>query len=391
MTQSLFDDSLLADPHGRYAELRAAGSVHKTTTPDGEPVWIITGYAEARAALADPRLSLNKANARTHGSYQSSMPPELDAHLLNMDAPDHTRLRRLVSKAFTPRRMADLRPRIEALVDELLDTATSPAFDLMDVLANPLPMNVICELLGIPPASRRDFRAWTDLLLSPVPGAAMDSRTAMRNMYRYLVEIIQAKRAEPTGDLLSAMIEARYDHDSLTEAELVSVTFLILFAGYDNVVHLIGNTMTALLLHPEHMDAVSRGTLSVRDVVEETLRTDPPFPLAVRRFALEDVPVSGVVIPRGGRVWVSIISAHHDEAQFEAPASFDPSRSASHLAFGHGIHYCLGAPLARLEAEIAIERVLHRFPSMKLAVDPGGLDWWPSFHKRGLRSVRITT
>lgn len=391
MTQSLFDDALLADPHGRYAELRSAGVVHKTTTPDGEPVWIITGYAEARAALADPRLSLNKANARTHTSYQSSMPPELDAHLLNMDAPDHTRLRRLVTKAFTPRRVADLRPRVEALVDELLDTAAGPTLDLMDVLANPLPMNVICELLGIPPASRRDFREWTNSLLSPAPGAAVDSRTAMRTMYRYLVQIIQAKRVEPTGDLLSAMIEARDDHDSLSEAELVSVTFLILFAGYDNAVHLIGNAMTALLLHPEHMDAVRRGTLSVGNVIEETLRTDPPFPLAVRRFALADVSVGGVVIPRGGRVWVSIISAHRDETRFEAPAAFDPSRSASHLAFGHGIHYCLGAPLARLEAEIAIERVLHRFPSVKLAVHPSGLDWWPSFHKRGVRSLRVAT
>ncbi|MEU6213157.1 cytochrome P450 [Streptomyces sp. NPDC047023] len=390
MNQSLFDASLLADPHGRYAELRGMGPVHRTTTPEGEPVWVVTGYAEARAALADTRLSLNKANARTSDSYRSSMPPELDAHLLNMDAPDHTRLRRLVSKAFTLRRMEDLRPRIETLVDELLDAAPAEGdVDLMEVLANPLPMNVICELFGIPTASRQDFRAWTNTLLSLEPGSATDSRTAMRSMYRHLVDVIEAKRAEPTDDLLSAMIEARDDRDSLTESELVSVSFLILFAGYDNAVHLIGNTLMALLHHPEHLEAVRRGALPVRSVVEETLRTDPPFPLAVRRFALADLTIAGVTIPQGGRVWVSIISAHRDAAQFEDPSTFDPARAASHLAFGHGVHYCLGAPLARLEAEIAVERALRRFPHMKPAGRQSDPDWWPSFHKRGLRSLLI--
>ncbi|MFD7912767.1 cytochrome P450 [Streptomyces sp. NPDC059752] len=391
MTIPIFDDALMTDPHGRYAQLRGAGPIHATTTPDGEAVWVITSYAEARAALADPRLSLNKANARTRNSYQSSMPPELDAHLLNMDPPDHTRLRRLVSKAFTPRRMADLRPRIETLADELLDAAPAgPNIDLMDVLANPLPMNVICELLGIPADRRRDFREWTNTLLSPAPGAAMDSRTAMRSMYRYLVEIIHAKREDPTDDLLSAMIQARDEHDSLTESELVSVTFLILFAGYDNAVHLIGNTITALLLHPEQLDAVRHGRLAIRDVIEETLRANPPFPLGVRRFALEDLTIAGTVVPAGGRIWISIISANSDEAQFPSPRTFDPTRTPAHLAFGHGIHYCLGAPLARLEAEIAVETLLRRSPELRMTVACEDVQWWPSFHKRGLRSLPIS-
>ncbi|MFD6465380.1 cytochrome P450 family protein [Streptomyces goshikiensis] len=391
MTIPIFDDALMADPHGRYAELRGAGPVHETVTPDGESVWVITGYAEARIALADPRLSLNKANARTRGTYQSSMPPELDAHLLNLDPPDHTRLRKLVSKAFTPRRMASLRPRIEAMAEELLAAAPpGPDVDLMAVLANPLPMNVICELLGIPVGARRDFREWTNTLLSPAPGAAMDSRTAMRSMYGYLLEIIRAKREEPTDDLLTAMIQARDEHDSLTESELVSITFLILFAGYDNSVHLIGNTITALLLHPEQLKGVRDGALAIRDVVEESLRSDPPFPLSVRRFALEELTIAGTDVPAGGRVWISLISANSDEAQFPAPREFDPSRAPAHLAFGHGIHYCLGAPLARLEAEVAIETLLRRRPKLKMAASFEDMQWWPSFHKRGLQSLPIS-
>ncbi|WP_412075452.1 cytochrome P450 family protein [Streptomyces xanthophaeus] len=385
----IFNDELIADPHGRYSQLRAAGPVHQTTTPDGEPVWVVTRYGDVREALADPRLSLNKANARTSGEYTSSMPPELDAHLLNMDAPDHTRLRRLVSKAFTPRHLESLRERIQAITDDLLDAANGPSVDLIEALANPLPMEVICELLGIPDEGRRDFRAWTSSLMSPEPGAAADSREAMRSMHRFLVGMIADKRRNPTDDLLSAMIEARDEDDSLSEPELVSMAFLLLFAGYDNGVNLIANAALALLLHPEQMTAVRAGTTPVRAVVEEALRWNPPFPLGVRRFALEDLTIGGVPIPAVGRVWVSLISANRDEQQFPRANEFDPTQSQGHLAFGHGIHYCLGAPLARLEAEVALTSLLARHTSIELAIPATKLEWWPSFHKRGLRSLPI--
>ncbi|MFE5864316.1 cytochrome P450 [Streptomyces virginiae] len=387
----IFNDELFADPHGRYSQLRAAGPVHQTTTPDREPVWVVTRYGDVREALADPRLSLNKANARTSGEYTSSMPPELDAHLLNMDAPDHTRLRRLVSKAFTPRHLESLRERIQAITDDLLDAADGPSVDLIETLANPLPMEVICELLGIPAEGRRDFRAWTSSLMSPMPGAAADSREAMRSMYRFLVGLIADKRSEPTDDLLSAMIEARDEDDSLGEPELVSMAFLLLFAGYDNGVNLIANAALALLLHPEQMTAVRAGTTSVRAVVEEALRWNAPFPLGVRRFALEDLTIGGVPIPAGGRVWVSLISANRDEQQFPRANEFDPARApGGHLAFGHGIHYCLGAPLARLEAEIALASLLTRHSHIEMATPVSKLEWWPSFHKRGLRCLPVT-
>ena len=386
---SLFSEALVADPHGAYAHLRETAPVHRTTTPDGEPVWLITRYAEGRAALADPRLSLNKANAKTSGEYRSSMPPELDAHLLNMDPPDHTRLRRLVAKAFTPRRVEGLRTHVQKLTDELLATLAGPRVDLVHALAVPLPMGVICELLGIPETARHDFRAWTDTLFSPTPGAAGESRTAMRQMHEFLRGVIGDKRKEPAEDLLSALVNARDDCDALTEPELLALAFLTLFAGYDNAVHLIGNTALSLLLHPELLSAVRGKALSPRAVIEETLRWNPPFALGVRRFALEDVSIGNAVIPAGSRVWVSIASANRDEREFPSPEVFDPGRAPTHLAFGHGVHYCLGAPLARLEAEIAVRSLLRHYPALKLAVPADELQWWPSFHKRGLRSLPV--
>ncbi|MFH0521375.1 cytochrome P450 [Streptomyces sp. M41] len=403
---TLFDRALIEAPTAVYARLRDAAAVHHTSTPDNEPVWVITRYREARAALADGRLSLDKANARVGGAYQSSMPPELDAHLLNMDPPDHTRLRRLISRAFTPRRIEALRDRIQAMADALVvtqtgltqtghtqtgPTQTAPHIDLMQALALPLPMGVICELLGIPAGNHHDFRAWTDTLLSPAPGSAGDSRAAMRQMHEFLTGVIQDKRDHPADDLLSVLTHARDDGEFLTEQELLSLAFLTLFAGYDNAVHLIGNAVLGLLLHPQLMDQVRRRSMPIRAVIEETLRWNPPFPLGVRRFALEDVAVGDTVIPAGGRVWISIASANRDEREFPAPGDFVAGRPTAHLAFGHGIHYCLGAPLARLEAEIAIGSLLDHFPTLELAVPVEELSWWPSFNKRGLRSLPVRT
>ncbi|MEU6216414.1 cytochrome P450 [Streptomyces sp. NPDC047022] len=389
---TLFDDAFIEAPVAAYARLREAGAVHRTTTPDGQPVWVITRYAEARAALADSRLSLNKANAKISGAYQSSMPPELDAHLLNMDPPDHTRLRRLVAQVFTPRRVEALRDRIRAMADDLLDAAmTGPRTDLVRALAVPLPIEVICELLGIPDKDRHDFKAWTDTFWSPSPDSSKHSRTAMRQMHQVLTGIIQDKRRRPADDLLSALTRTRDEQGTLTEAELVALVFLILYAGYDNAVHLIGTTALGLLLQPRLMEDVRDGTVPIRAVIEETLRWNPPFTLAVRRFALEDITVGDTVIPAGGRVWIALASANRDEREFPSPDTFDPGRTPAHLAFGQGIHYCLGAPLARLETEIAIQALLDRFPALELAVPADELTWWPSHHKRGLNSLPVRT
>ncbi|GAA2716886.1 MULTISPECIES: cytochrome P450 [Streptomyces] len=391
-TDCLFGDELMARPHRFYAALRHVGPVHRTTTPGGAPVWLVTRYQDVRAALSDPRLSLDKAHAVTDSSYRSSMPPELDAHLLNMDPPDHTRLRRLVSQAFTPRRIESLRARIQAHTDALLDAATGPPVDLMEALANPLPMAVICELLGIPDDARADFRTWTNTLVAPHADAAVASRAALQQMHRLLTGIIAAKRAEPSDDFLSAMIEARDAHDRLTEPELTAMAFLTLYAGYDNAVNLIATAALALLTHPQQMTAVRNGRIPLRAVLEETMRWNSPFPLAARRFALEELTLAGVRIPAGARVWLSLLSANRDGAHFTDPDTFDSTRTPApaHLGYGHGIHYCLGAPLARLEGDIALTSLLRRFPNLALAIPAGELTWIPSFHKRGLQSLPVT-
>ncbi|MCX4751554.1 cytochrome P450 [Kitasatospora sp. NBC_01287] len=390
---TLFDAALLADPHGGYARLRAAAPVHRTTTPDGAPVWLVTRYQDVRAALADPRLSLDKRTAGSSGEHGASMPPELDAHLLNLDPPDHTRLRRLVATAFTPRTVEGLRPTIQACVAALLDRLAAPGADLMAQLAVPLALTVICDLLGIPDAGRPDFRRWTDTLRSPAPDAAKASRAAMGEMHGYLTALIAEKREHPADDLLTRLIAARDERERLSEPELVALAFLILFAGYDNSANLIGNALLALLTTPGAVADLRGGALEPEALLEETLRWNSPSMLASRRFAREDLQIAGVTIPAGERVWLSLVSANRDEARFAAPAEFRLDREGGHLGFGHGLHYCLGAALAKLEAQTSLTALVHRFPGLVLAgpaADPAaGLAWHGSFRNRGLRELPV--
>jgi cytochrome P450 len=389
MTGTLFDADLLADPHTGYARLRQAGPVHRTATPDGAPVWLVTRYADVRAALADPRLSLDKRSSRTSGDHGASMPPELDAHLLNLDPPDHTRLRRLVSQAFSPRTVQAFRPRVQARTNALLDRVTGPAGDLMAALATPLALTVICDVLGIADEHRHDFRQWTDTLRSPAPDAALASRQALGHMYRFLVDLIAEKRDHPSDDLLTRMIEARDAHDRLSEPELVAMTFLILFAGYDNSANLVGSSALALLTHPGPLHALRTGALPVDQVLDEVLRWQSSSMMASRRFALEDIEIGGVAIAAGERIWLSLISANRDEDRFEEPEDFRTGRAAPHLGFGHGIHYCLGAALARLEADIAVTTLLRRFPALTLDRPVGEHVWAASLRSRGLRELPV--
>ncbi|WP_051967299.1 cytochrome P450 family protein [Kitasatospora mediocidica] len=392
---TLFDPALLADPHGGYAALRRAGPVHRTSTPDGAPVWLVTRYQDVRAALADPRLSLDKRTAGGSGEHGASMPPELDAHLLNLDPPDHTRIRRLVAKAFTPRAVEALRAPVQRRTDTLLDAIArqppapeQPGVDLMEALATPLALAVICDVLGIAEAERRDFRAWTDTLRSPAPDAALSSRQAMRLMHGFLVELIERKRAAPAEDLLSRIIEARDEGDRLTEPELIALAFLLLFAGYDNAANLIGSTLLALLTHADAHRALREGRVTMDQVLDETVRWNTPSMLASRRFALVDLDIAGTAVAAGDRIWLSLVSANRDEAQFPHPADYRPQRPAGpHLAFGHGIHHCLGAALARMEADLAVGTVLRRFPALRLARPP---QWSASFRNRGPQHLVVT-
>jgi cytochrome P450 len=382
---------LIANPYAVYARLREAGPVHRVAGTDGLPAWLVTRYDDVRQAIADPRLSLDKRNAKPGGYHGLALPPALDANLLNMDPPDHTRIRRLVSKAFTPRRVELLREPIRKTADALLDTiAPLGRADLIPSYAAPLPITVICDLLGVAPDDRQDFRSWTDDLVAPDPARPEKAKEAVRAMLGFFTGLLAAKRAAPADDLISALIAVRDDEDGLTEDELMSLAFLILFAGYENTVHLIGNAILALLSHPDQLAALRAYPGRLGGAVEELARYDGPAPLAIRRFPTEDILIGGVAIPAGETVLLSLAAAHRDPHRFADPDRLDIERDATgHLALGHGIHYCLGAPLARLETEIALTALLARFPRLALDARLRELRWRPSMRTRGLLSLPV--
>ncbi|MFE9880834.1 cytochrome P450 [Streptomyces sp. NPDC005784] len=384
--------TLVADPHAAYARLREAGPVHKITGPDGLPIWIVTRHADVRQLLADPRLSLDKTH-RLPGQYKGfTLPAALDANLLNMDPPDHTRIRRLVTQAFTPARIQRMRPDIQLLADQLLDSVADRGHaDLIAEFAAPLPITVICDLLGVPHDSRRDFRDWTDALVAPDPENPDGTKHAVAAMLSYFPQLIADKRRTPGDDLLSDLINVRDDSDKLTEDELTSLAFLILSAGYENTVQLIGTAVLALLDHPEQLAALRDSPAKIEDAVEEFARFDGPALLAIRRFPVDDVQIGDVTIPAGETVMLSLASANRDPARFRDPDRFDVDRRDSgHVALGHGIHYCVGAPLARLETQIAVSTLLRRFPSLQLAAPREELRWRPSMRARGLLALPVS-
>ncbi|MFV8131164.1 cytochrome P450 family protein [Streptomyces syringium] len=387
---------LLEDPHGANAELRAAAPAHRITGHDGRPAWLVTRYEDVRRALADPRFSLDKRNALP-GNYSGfALPPALDANLLNMDPPDHTRVRRLVVKAFTTGRVDKLRAPVRALAGELLDAVEADGrADLLAAYAGPLPITVICDLLGIPKEDRQDFRAWTDALITPDRTRPELAKQAVGSMMRFFAGLIASKRADPADDLLSDLIAARDEEsgtgeDRLSEDELTSLAFLILFAGYENTVHLIANAVLALLDHPEQLRELRKNPDGLGRAVEELGRWEGPAPLAIRRFPLEDVEIGGVVVPAGETVLLSLASANRDPRQFSDPDRLDLRRDRpGQLTLGHGIHYCLGAPLARMETETALAVLLERFPGLALDVPREELRWRPTVRARGLISLPV--
>ncbi|MCQ4079654.1 cytochrome P450 [Streptomyces sp. RB6PN25] len=385
--------ALIADPYGTYAALRESGPVHRVTGHDGRPAWLVTRYSDVREALADPRLSLDKRNALPGNYAGFPLPPALDANLLNMDPPDHTRIRRLVVKAFTPGRVEKLREPIRQLCEELLDAIEPQGrADLIASYAGRVPVTVICDLLGVPKEDRHDFRAWTDALVAPDPAKPHLAKDAVGHMLRFYTGLIDSKRAEPADDLLSDLVTVQEEGEAgLSGDELTSLAFLILFAGYENVVHLIGNSVLALLERPHLMRELRDDPTAIPAAVEEFARFDGPAPLAIRRFPLEDVEIGGVTVPAGETVLLSIASANRDPAHFPDPDRLDPRRDRSgNLWLGHGIHYCLGASLGRTETEIALETLLRRLPGLALAVPHEELQWRPSMRARGLISLPVT-
>ncbi|WP_415953898.1 cytochrome P450 family protein [Streptomyces sp. KLOTTS4A1] len=383
-----YGEQFTENPYPVYAELRSRGPAHfvKLAPPAEEAyAWLIVGHEEARAALGDPRLAKDPRvvdASRLDGDL-------IGTNLLLADPPQHTRLRKLVTREFTARRVEALAPRVQAVTDELLD-AMGPRgrTNLIDAFAFPLPLTVICELLGVPAMDRDAFRAMSNEVVAPT-GAEAEA-AAIAQLATYLNELIEDKRASaPADDLLSALIRTTAeDGDKLSADELRAMVFLLLIAGHETTVNLIGNAVHALLRHPRHLEAVRADPGRLNAVIEETLRYEGPVENATYRFTTEPVTYGQVTIPAGQPVLVSLAAAAHDPARFPDPERFDPDRSTQgHLAFGHGIHFCLGAPLARLEARIALRSLLERCPDLALDGVPG--PWLPGTIVRGVRELPV--
>ncbi|KPC95813.1 cytochrome P450 [Streptomyces sp. NRRL F-6602] len=388
-----FDESFRAMPHAVYNKLRDEKAVHRVALPDGTAVWLVTRDADVRAGLADRRLSVNKAHST--GGYQGyALPPALDANLLNIDHDDHIRLRRLVSQGFTPRRAEAMRAGIQAVADRLADRLeerleSEGTADLVHDFAIPLPLTVVCDLFGVPEPDRRPFGSWVSTMLAlESPQQVAEAVTSVHDFLRRLVD---ERRKAPGDDLLSALIAARDEDDRLTEDELCSLAFLVLGAGIDNVQHLLSAGFLALLRHPGQLAALRGDSSLLPDAVEELMRYAHSQLTAIRRFPTEPVEIAGTTIPAGDTVLLCLASANRDPERYPAPDRLDiRRRDNAHLSLGQGMHYCLGAPLARMQTGLALETLLGRFPGLRPAVEEDRLQWRTSFRSHALRALPLT-
>ncbi len=374
----------LENPFAIYSLLRTVRPVMKMPVGgerfayDGPGVWFLTRYRDVEMALRDPRFSADRLRAPLVRDNLDRLPAFIQQtsqglrSMLVMDPPDHTRIRKLVNKAFTPRRIAALRGRIEAIVDELLaDVAPGSTFDVIEALAAPLPAIVIAELLGVPPEDHKQFKSWAAEIVAglgaPPIGGGSGALPALQKLFTYLADIIAQRRIEPRDDLISAMVTAQEENDALSDNEMLATSNLLLIAGHETTTNLIGNGLLALLREPDQMQRLRADMSLLPTAIEELLRYDGPVQATVR-VTCEDIEIGGHEIEAGSLILVGIGAANHDPEIFAEPERLDIGRDPNpHLGFGFGAHFCIGAPLARLEGEIAFRALLERFPHMELA------------------------
>ncbi|QUQ68648.1 cytochrome P450 family protein [Kutzneria sp. CA-103260] len=390
----LFGPAFDADPSPAYDWLRVHSPVHRVDFPGGAWAWLITRYDHAVEALRHPALAKNPALAderwqRSEMGLPLDHRPSLVASVINRDGADHARLRKSVTGAFTPRRIRPLREHAERLTVEFLDRIADRGHgDLVTELAYPLPMAVICDLLGVPESDREELHRWALVIDSSDDTEGDNVRAATDALDGLVAALVERKRREPGPDLVSDLI-AQQERGELTADEVTSTAFLILIGGHETTVGLIGSAALALLTHPEHADRARTDPAVLEEVVEETLRLHSPLQNATWRFPTEQVEIGGQRINPGDPVLVSVLAANRDPERFEHPTQFRLGREERHIAFGVGPHICLGAALARLQGEIAIGTMLHRCPGLELAEDPATLRWWPSPITRGLYNLPV--
>ena len=386
-----------ADPFPFLKSLRASRPVYRTALPDRTTVWLVTRYEDVMALLRDERFSKNRRRAMTPQQAQklSWTPPTfrpLERNMLDLDPPDHTRLRSLVHKAFTPHLVEKMRTRVQTLADELLE-AVGPRgeMDLIKDYALPLPMTIITEILGVPTRDRDAFHKWSNAVVSLTsPKPSLRVIPGVWRFIRYLRRFFKMRRLNPGDDLTTALIKAEEAGDTLSEDELLAMVFLLLIAGHETTVNLIGNGTLALLQNPDQMERLRGEPSLIKSAVEELLRFTSPVLMTTERYALHDVIMHDVTIPRGEMILGVIGSANRDETVFDKPDELNLAREPNkHLSFGQGIHFCLGAPLARMESQIALNTLLARKSQLQLRVEPESLRWRPSIMLRGLQALPV--
>ena len=405
----------LSDPdyrkHGfeRYEEMRAKCPVSRAIITSGQggadeqaifnrPLWLVTDYEEGSRALLDRAITVDMASVLTPEqlAQMPETPPEfqpLMRNILTVDPPEHTRLRKLVQPSFTASAIEKLRPRIQQITDQLLDAvevaaaargehAPDRTIELISQFSYPLPITVICEMLGIPPEDREQTRQWSeDLLTARTPERMEEIGRNIGEFIAYLRELFARKREAPGDDLISQLLQVEVEGDRLTDDEILAMVFILFVAGHITTVNLISNGVYALLTHPEQAETLRRDPSLVPNAVEEILRYYGPAETTTPRFAQDDVEIGGQAIAKGEALLVVLAAADRDPARFSDPQAFDITREDAnrHIAFGKGVHACLGAPLARLEGQVALESLFRRYPELRLAVAKDEITWAPSF------------
>ena len=383
-----FNDFAGIDLASAYREAQGTAGLVKVQLPYGEPAWLATRYDDVRTVLSDRRFS--RAVATTRDDAPRAL-PRIAGGIVTMDPPALTRIRNLVTQAFTPRRVEALRPHVRTLAHRLIDDMVrkGPPADLVEDYALPIPMSVICELLGVPVADQAKFKEWNDSLLSTNTLTAEQTQKNIGQLSSYIMDLIQLRRSEPRDDLMTALLEAHDVNDRLSERELVQLCIAILVAGYEATSSQIPNFIYTLLTHREQFDRLKADPSLVTNAVEELLRYIPLASAAMFcHYATEDVQIGDTLVRAGQPVFASVGAANHDAGKFAAPDQLDLNRDAhAHMAFGHGMHHCIGAALARVELQEALEALIGRLPDLRLCE---GLHWKTATFFRGPRTMPVT-
>lgn len=387
-----FGEPVRLDIHPLMAKLQREEPVSRIELPYGGEAWLVTRYDDVKLVLADRRFSRAAAADREDVPRVTPVPTKSDS-LIAMDPPEHTRLRKLVAKAFTGRRVEELRPRARAIVDERLDAlekSGAPA-DLVQNFALPLPVTVICEMLGVPPEDQHRFREFSDMMLSTTAYTREQITESRAGFEAYLAELIGQRRRQPTDDLLGALVSARDDDDRLSESELVSLGITMLIAGHETTANQIANFVYLLLTERQNWELLREQPDLLPGAIEELLRYVQLGAGGSPRIATEDIELSGVTVRAGEAVFINLPTANRDENVFDHPHELDLARTHNpHAAFGYGAHHCLGAHLARMELQVAIGALLQRYPALRLAVPSDEVPWKTGLLVRGPKSLPVS-